>query len=312
MALKIAFQMDHISTVDIKTDSTFALALEAEARGHTLYHYLPEQLFFQDGKVQAKVEMLNVSRKVKKHFTLSNSQIINLKDIDVVLLRQDPPFDMSYITTTHLLELVQPDTLVVNDPVEVRNAPEKIFILRYPNLLPPTIISREKDSLVSFRAKYSDIILKPLYGNGGSGVYHIKPDDENFISLLEMFEKISREPIIAQAYLPDVRKGDKRIILIEGEVAGAINRVPKEGEARANIHTGATTEKSNLNDREIEICKIIGPDLKKRGLIFVGIDIIGDYLTEINVTSPTGIQEINHFDKTCIESQFWDAIEKRF
>ena len=312
MALKIAFQMDHISTVDIKTDSTFALALEAEARGHTLYHYLPEQLFFQDGKVQAKVEMLNVSRKVKKHFTLSNSQIINLKDIDVVLLRQDPPFDMSYITTTHLLELVQPDTLVVNDPVEVRNAPEKIFILRYPNLLPPTIISREKDSLVSFRAKYSDIILKPLYGNGGSGVYHIKPDDENFISLLEMFEKISREPIIAQAYLPDVRKGDKRIILIEGEVAGAINRVPKEGEARANIHTGATTEKSNLNEREIEICKIIGPDLKKRGLIFVGIDIIGDYLTEINVTSPTGIQEINHFDKTCIESQFWDAIEKRF
>jgi glutathione synthase len=311
MALNIAIQMDHISTVDIDADSTFALALEAETRGHNLFHYLPKQLFYQSGKVQAAAEILNVRREKGNHFTLSKSQIINLDDMDVVLLRQDPPFDMSYITTTHLLELVHPKTLVVNDPVEVRNAPEKLFIMRYPELIPPTLISNNFEQILEFRTKHSDIIIKPLYGNGGAGVFHVKPDDENLSALIEMFSEIYREPFITQAYLSDVRKGDKRIILIDGEVAGAINRVPEEGEARANMHAGAEAIKSTLNDREREICKLIGPDLKERGLIFVGIDVIGGYLTEINVTSPTGIQEVNRFDKVRLEAKFWDAVEHR-
>tara|TARA_B100001142_G_C14293529_1_gene639912 strand:+ start:749 stop:1687 length:939 start_codon:yes stop_codon:yes gene_type:complete len=311
MALTVAIQMDHINSVNINTDSTLALALEAEARGYTIFHYLPEQLFYQGGKVQALAEKLNLKSEIGNHFTLSDPKIINLEDMDVVLLRQDPPFDMAYVTTTHLLELVSSSTLVVNDPVEVRNAPDKLFLTSFANLMPPTLISRNHDQIRAFRAEYSDIIIKPLYGNGGASVFHVKPEDENFNTLLEMFDRMNREPIIAQAYLSEVRKGDKRIILIDGNVAGAINRVPEDGEARANMHAGAKAEKSILNDKEREICKRIGPDLKERGLIFVGIDVIGDYLTEINVTSPTGIQEINRFDDVCLEAQIWDAIEEK-
>jgi len=311
MALSVAIQMDHIRSVDIDADSTFALALEAEARGHALYHYLPEQLSYANGRVQARAETLSVRRKQGDHFTLGEPQTIDLADMDVILLRQDPPFDMSYITTTHLLERVHPETLVVNDPSEVRNAPEKLFVANYPDLMPPTLITRDAAQIAAFRAEHSDIIIKPLFGNGGTGVFHVAPENENLNALLEMFSEQYREPLIAQAYLADVRQGDKRIILVDGEAAGAIMRVPEDGEARANMHAGAEPLKATLTDREREICQRIGPDLKDRGLIFVGIDVIGGYLTEINVTSPTGIQEINRFDGVCLEARIWDAIEGR-
>jgi glutathione synthase len=311
MALSVAIQMDHIRTVDIDADSTFTLALEAESRGHALYHYLPEQLFFENGRVQAQAETLSVRRKQGDHYTLGAPQTIDLADMDMVLLRQDPPFDMSYITTTHLLERIHPETLVVNDPAEVRNAPEKLFVANYPDLMPPTLITRDADRITAFRTEHKDIIIKPLYGNGGAGVFHVTPEDENLSALLEMFAGMFREPIIAQAYLPDVRQGDKRIILIDGEAAGAINRVPEDGEARANMHAGAEPLQATLSDREREICDRIGPDLKVRGLIFVGIDVIGGHLTEINVTSPTGLQEINRFDNVCLEAQIWNAIEAK-
>jgi len=311
MALSVAIQMDHIDTVDIAADSTFVLAMEAQRRGHSLYHYTPDKLAFEDGRVRAIAEPLQVRDIKGDHFTLGAAKAIDLADMDVVLLRQDPPFDMSYITTTHLLDLVHPATLVVNDPAEVRNAPEKIFITRFPDLMPPTLISRDREQILAFRAKHQDIIIKPLYGNGGAGVFHVAPDDENLNALLEMFEGINREPIIAQAYLADVRAGDKRIILIDGKAAGAINRIPEVGEARANMHAGAEPVAATLTAREQKICDAIGPELKARGLIFVGIDVIGGYLTEINVTSPTGIQEINCFDDACLEAQIWDAIEAK-
>jgi len=309
MSLSVAIQMDHIRTVDMDSDSTFVLALEAEARGHALYHYLPEQLSFANGRVQALAQALSVRRKKDDHFTLGEPETIDLADMDVVLLRQDPPFDMAYITTTHLLERIHPETLVVNDPAEVRGAPEKLSVANYPDLMPPTLITRDAGQVAAFRAEHKDIILKPLYGNGGAGVFHVKPEDENLNAMLEQFREFYREPLIAQAYLPDVRQGDKRIILIDGEAAGAINRVPEDGEARANMHAGAEPVQATLTDREREICDRIGPDLKARGLIFVGIDVIGGFLTEINVTSPTGLQEINRFDNVCLEAQTWDAIE---
>ncbi len=311
MGLKVAIQMDHIRSIDIDADSTFVLALEAEARGHALYHYTPEQLFLADGRVQARAQAMQVRRNAGDHFTLGPPETIDLADMDVVLLRQDPPFDMAYITTTHLLDLVHPATLVVNDPAEVRNAPEKLFITQFPELMPPTLISAERDRILAFRAEHADIIIKPLYGNGGAGVFHVTPEDENLNALLEMFADTYREPIIAQAYLPDVRAGDKRIILIDGNAAGAINRIPEAGEARANMHAGAEPVKSTLDARDEEICDAIGPELKARGLIFVGIDVIGGYLTEINVTSPTCLQEINAFDGTCLEAQIWDMIESK-
>ena len=239
MALKVAIQMDHIRTVDIDADSTFVLALEAQARGHTLYHYLPEQLSFEGGRMQARAERLDVRRQKGDHFTLGKPETIDLADMDAVLLRQDPPFDMAYITTTHLLERVHPETLVVNDPAEVRNAPEKLFVARYPDLMPPTLITRDRERIVAFRAEHKDIIIKPLYGNGGAGVFHVTPEDENLNALLEQFAEFFREPLIAQAYLADVRQGDKRIILVDGEPAGAINRVPPEGDVRANMHTSS-------------------------------------------------------------------------
>ncbi len=311
MALKVAIQMDHIQSIDIDADSTFVLALEAQDRGHALFHYLPERLSFDGSRVEAEAQPLEVRREKGAHFTLGKPEVIDLSDMDVVLLRQDPPFDMGYITTTHLLERVHPGTLVVNDPAEVRNAPEKLFVARYPDLMPPTLITCDRARIIQFRAEHKDIILKPLYGNGGAGVFHVTPKDENLNALLEMFTQFYREPIIAQAYLPEVRDGDKRIILIDGEAAGAINRIPAKGEARANMHAGAVPVKAELTERDQEICRAIGPDLKERGLIFVGIDVIGGFLTEINVTSPTGLQEINRFDNVCLEAKIWDAIEAR-
>jgi glutathione synthase len=311
MTLAVAIQMDPIESIDINADSTFAMALEAQKRGHRLWHYLPQHLSFQDGQVTARARSMTVARQVGAHFSFGAWETVNLRQVDVVLMRQDPPFDMAYITATHILDHIHPHTLVVNNPSEVRNAPEKLFVTHFDGLLPPTLITSDVEQIKAFRAEYQDIIVKPLFGNGGAGVFHIKPGDENLNSLLELFSQHSREPLIVQRYLPEVRKGDKRIILIDGEPAGAINRVPAAGEARSNMHVGGRPEASVLTDREREICALIGPELKRRGLIFVGIDVIGDYLTEINVTSPTGLQEIARFDGTCLEAQLWDAIEDK-
>ena len=312
MSLAVAIQMDPIDDIDIEADSTFVLALEAQRRGHGLFHYLPQDLSFRDGRVYARARPLKVQREAGRHAALGAAQLIDLATLDVVLMRQDPPFDMAYITATHLLEHVHPNTLVVNDPVHVRNAPEKLFITHFGSLMPPTLISSDRNEILHFRAEQRDIIVKPLFGNGGAGVFHIAPEDENLNALLEMFTELYREPIIVQRYLPEVRGGDKRIILIDGKAAGAINRVPPPGEARANMHAGAKPEQAKLNGRDQEICDAIGPVLKDRGLIFVGIDIIGDYMTEINVTSPTGLQEINRFDGVTLEVDIWNAIETRF
>ncbi|MDJ0947195.1 MAG: glutathione synthase [Kiloniellales bacterium] len=311
MSLRVAFQMDPLAGIDIDTDSTFVLALEAQNRGHEVYHYLPQDLAFGAGAVRARARPLEVRRKTGDHFTLGPEERLDLRDIDVVLLRQDPPFDMAYITTTHLLEHLHPRPLVVNDPAEVRNAPEKLFVTNFPDLMPPTLISSHREEILAFRAAQGDIVIKPLFGNGGADVFHIRPEDDNLNALLEMFTRIYREPIMVQRYLPEIRQGDKRIILIDGEPAGAVNRVPPEGEARANLHVGGRAEKSALTPREQEICARLGPTLAERGLVFVGIDVIGDYLTEINVTSPTGLQEIDRFDGVCLEGLIWDAIEAR-
>jgi glutathione synthase len=312
MSLAVAIQMDPIETIDIDADSTFVLALEGQARGHALYHYLPRHLFFRDGRVYARARALQVRRERGNHASLGGPEVIDLATMDIVLMRQDPPFDMSYITATHLLEHIHPQTLVVNDPIHVRNAPEKLFVTHFEGLLPPTLITADRAEIAAFRAQHKDIIVKPLFGNGGSGVFHITPDDENLNALLEVFTQLYREPVIVQRYLPEVREGDKRIILIDGQPAGAVNRVPAAGEARSNLHVGGKAMKSTLTHREREICEAIGPTLKDRGLIFVGIDVIGMHLTEINVTSPTGIQEINRFDGTRLEAKIWDAIEERY
>jgi glutathione synthase len=312
MPLTVAIQMDHVSTVNIAGDSTFALALEAQARGMTLYHYLPKDLSLWSGRVIARAQKLTVRNVKGDHFALDDPEDLDLgAGADVVLMRQDPPFDMAYITATHVLERLKGKTLVANDPFHVRNAPEKILVTEFVDLTPPTLISRDPHAVKAFRDEHKDIIVKPLYGNGGLGVFRIKPDDENLNALLEIFGHMSREPVIVQAYLPAVRAGDKRIILVDGEPVGAINRVPAAGEARSNMHVGGRPEKTQLSDREREICARIGPVLKQRGLIFTGIDVIGGYLTEINVTSPTGIWEIRRFDGTDIAGLIWDAIERR-
>jgi glutathione synthase len=303
--------MDPIEPIDIDGDSTFALALEAQARGHGLFHYLTEDLALRDGRVTARARPLQVRREAGNHFSFGAPETLDLAGLDVVLMRQDPPFDMAYITATHILEHIHPQTLVVNDPVSVRNAPEKLFVTHFEGVMPPTLITSSREEINAFRAEHKDIIVKPLYGNGGAGVFHIRPDDENLNSLLEMFDDLYREPIIAQRYLPEVRLGDKRIILVDGEAVGAINRVPAEGEARSNMHVGGRAEKIGLTPRERDICAAIGPSLREQGLIFVGIDVIGDYLTEINVTSPTGIQEIDRFDGVNLSALIWDAIEAR-
>ncbi|HLO75242.1 MAG TPA: glutathione synthase [Magnetospirillum sp.] len=311
MSLAVAIQMDPIETININADSTFALALEGQRRGHALFHYLPSALALKNGRVMARVRPLQVRRELGNHYTLGDEVLVDLATMDVVLMRQDPPFDMAYITATHLLEHIHPKTLVVNDPVHVRNAPEKLLVTHFEGLLPPTLITADRQQILEFRAEYKDIVLKPLFGNGGAGVFHITPGDENLNSLLELFTQLYREPVIVQQYLPEVRQGDKRIILVDGKAAGAVNRVPASGEARSNLHVGGKAVKAELTSRDREICDAIGPTLRERGLIFVGIDVIGNYLTEINVTSPTGIQEIDRFDDVCVEAQIWDAIELR-
>jgi glutathione synthase len=303
--------MDPIETIDIDGDSTFVLALEAQRRGHGLFHYLPQHLVYRHGRVSAKARALEVRREKGNHATLGAPQVIDLAAIDIVLMRQDPPFDMAYIATTHLLERVHPATLVVNDPVEVRNAPEKLFVTQFAELMPPTLIAQDFDEIKAFRAEHGDVIVKPLYGNGGARVFHIRPDDDNFGALLEFFAATTKEPLVVQRYIPEIRLGDKRIVLIEGEAVGALNRVPAAGEARANMHIGGRAERAVLSRRDREICDAIGPALRERGLVFVGIDVIGDYLTEINVTSPTGLQEIDRFDGVSLEARIWDAIEAR-
>ena len=311
MALTVAIQMDPIEKIDIGGDSTFALALEAQSRGHGLLYYGPRDLSFRDGQVFAHVRPLNVRAVRGDHFALGTPFVYDLSGADVVLMRQDPPFDMAYITATHILERIHPKTLVVNDPRQVRNAPEKLFVTEFADFIPPTLISSDLRAIREFRAEQGDIIIKPLYGNGGAGVFRLKPEDENFGALMEMFTQFFREPVIVQRYLPAVRQGDKRIILVDGEFAGAINRVPASGEARSNMHVGGRPEATELTARERDICAAIGPELKRRGLIFTGIDVIGDYMTEINVTSPTGIHEVRRFGGADIAGLVWDAIEKR-
>jgi glutathione synthase len=312
MPLNVAVQMDPIETINPRGDSTFALMLEAQARGHRLDYYTPPALGMRDGRLFADVQAVEVMDREKgEHFKLGESRDVELADYDVVLMRQDPPFDMNYITLTHLLERIHPGTFVVNPPAAVRNAPEKILVTEFPDLMPPTLVTRDRRRIAAFRKEHSNIILKPLYGNGGAGVFHIQDGDMNLAALVELFEQSFSEPFMVQRYLPEVRQGDKRIILVDGEPVGAINRVPAEGEARSNMHVGGRPELSELTHREREICARIGPALKERDMIFVGIDVIGGCLTEINVTSPTGIREIKRFGGPDIAVMIWDAIEKR-
>ncbi|WP_085033840.1 glutathione synthase [Ensifer aridi] len=309
--VNVGVQMDHVSGITIAGDSTFAMSLEAQARGYRLFHYTPDKLSLRDGKVYATVQHMTLRDVKGDHFTLDEPERVDLSTMDVILLRQDPPFDMAYITSTHLLERLHPKTLVVNDPAWVRNSPEKIFVTEFPDLMPKTLITRDANEIARFRQEMGDIILKPLYGNGGAGVFHSTRDDRNLSSLLEMFGQMFREPFIAQEYLPAVRKGDKRILLVDGEPVGAINRVPAEHDARSNMHVGGRAEATELTSREREICARIGRALKARGFLFVGIDVIGDYMTEINVTSPTGIREVKKFGGADVASLLWDAIEKK-
>ncbi|MDB0059938.1 glutathione synthase [Planktomarina sp.] len=311
MSKKIAFQMDPIESVDINGDSSFHLALEAQARGHDIYYHTPDMLAFQNGKVTAKGQKMQLSREQGNHVDLGAIEELDLQSFDVVWLRQDPPFDMGYITSTHLLDLLKPHTLVVNDPFWVRNFPEKLLMLQFPDLIPPTTIARDLDTLKVFKAIHSDVIVKPLYGNGGAGVFRLTPEDRNIASLHELFIGINREPLIIQKFLPDVSNGDKRVILVDGEAVGAINRVPATGETRSNMHVGGRPEKIGLTARDLEICARIGPTLREKGQVFVGIDVIGDYLTEINVTSPTGLQELQRFDGIDVAALIWDVIETK-
>ncbi len=308
-SLNVAFQADPIESMDIASDTTFRLMEEARDRGYGVFHYLPEQLRYRDGRTEAFGSFVSVDRERNERFTADQQQLIDLRSMDVVWLRQDPPFDMSYVTTTHLLELVSDSTLVVNDPKWVRNFPEKLLVLRFPELTPPTLITRDTASIRSFREKYRDIVVKPLFGNGGAGVFHLTPEDPNLSSLCEMFLDASREPLIVQKFLPEVTEGDKRIFIIGGEPAGAINRIPAQGEARSNLHVGGTPVPASLNDRDREICATIGPMLREHGQVFVGIDVIGGWLTEINLTSPTGIPQLEQFEAINAAALIWDTTE---
>ncbi|MGA1799805.1 glutathione synthase [Sphingomonas sp. 4RDLI-65] len=313
MSLTVAVQMDPLDSINIAGDSTFALMLSAQDRGHTLFHYSAEDLNYRDGRVWAKVHPVTVQRVVGDHFSVGEPVNLDLGDeADVVLMRQDPPFDLGYITATHLLERIADKTLVVNDPAQVRNAPEKVFVLDYPQFMPPTLVTRSLDEARKFLAEHGAIVIKPLHGNGGKAIFKVESDGANLSALMEVFNMTWREPHMVQAFLPDVAKGDKRIVLIDGEVAGAINRLPGEGEIRSNLAVGGSAEKSELTDKEREICAVLGPELKKRGLLFVGIDVIGGtWLTEINVTSPTGIVAIERFDGTDVSAMIWEAIEAK-
>ena len=311
MRLSVAIQMDPVESIQIAGDTTFALGLEAQKRGHSLWYYTPDHLSLDENQLMARGQAVTFFDKVGAHFETGPMEQKLLDGFDVILMRQDPPFDMAYITATHLLEMLGPQTMVVNNPAEVRNAPEKLLVTLYPDLMPPTLISRDATAIAAFRAKHKDIIVKPLFGNGGAGVFRLQPDDQNMNSLLEMFFSISREPVMVQAYLPAVRQGDKRVILVDGTAVGAVNRIPNDGEARSNFHAGGSAGKTDLTPRDLEICAAIGPELRRRGLLFVGIDIIGDYLTEINVTSPTGIREIAALSGVDIAGLTWDAIESK-
>lgn len=311
MTLKVAFQMDPIETVDIDADSSFRLAEEAQSRGHGLFFYAPEHLVFREGCVLARGREGELRRTKGDHASLGPMATIDLSDRDMVWLRQDPPFDMSYVTTTHLLDLLTPGTLVANDPFWVRNYPEKLLVLRFPDLIPPTAIARDLSALKEFKDVHGDVILKPLYGNGGAGVFRLGPEDRNLASLHELFAATSREPLIAQRFIPAIEAGDKRVIMVDGHPIGAINRVPQPGEVRSNMHVGGKPEPASLTEREREICDAVGPVLREKGQIFVGLDVIGGYLTEINVTSPTGIQELERFDGINAAAKIWDAVEAR-
>ncbi len=311
MPRHIAIQMDPIADIEVAGDSSFALLLEAQVRGHDIFYYRPDNLSLRDGAVVARGASLRVADEEGAHFELGDMRQQNLAELDVVLLRQDPPFDMNYITTTHLLERIHPKTLVVNDPAHVRNAPEKLFVFDYPDLMPPTLVTRNIADVQAFRAEYKDIIIKPLYGNGGAAVFRLKLDDSNLAALVETFQEMAPEPFMVQQFRPEVAKGDKRIILVDGEIAGAINRVPPKGETRSNMHIGGKPEAAKLTGREEEICGALAPELKRRGLIFTGIDVIGDYLTEINVTSPTGIRQIKAFGGPDIAAMIWDVVDDK-
>ena len=309
--MKIAFQMDPITGVDVNADSSFRLAEEAQARGHELFYYGPDQLAFEEGRITARGHDMTVQRVAGDPAVLGPLRQVDLAEFDVIWLRQDPPFDMHYITSTHLLDRLRNDVLVVNDPFWVRNYPEKLLVLDFPDLTPPTTIARDLDTIKAFKARHGDVILKPLYGNGGAGVFRLDANDRNLTSLHELFTGFSREPLIVQKFLPDVSNGDKRVILVDGAPIGAINRVPAAGETRSNMHVGGRPEKIGLTDRDHAICAAIGPLLREKGQVFVGIDVIGDYLTEINVTSPTGIQELERFDGLNVAGAIWDAIDAR-
>ncbi|WP_411351470.1 glutathione synthase [Leisingera aquaemixtae] len=309
--MKIAFQMDPVMGVDINADSSFRLAEEAQARGHELFFYGPDHLAYQEGRITARGHDMTVQRVADAPAVLGPEREVDLADFDVVWLRQDPPFDMHYITSTHLLDMLKGQALVVNDPFWVRNYPEKLLVLKFPDLTPPTTIARDLQTIRAFKEVHGDVILKPLYGNGGAGVFRLDANDRNLTSLHELFTGFSREPLIVQKFLPDVSNGDKRVILVDGEAVGAINRVPAAGETRSNMHVGGRPEKTGLSERDLEICAAIGPLLREKGQVFVGIDVIGDYLTEINVTSPTGIQELERFDGVNIAEKVWQAIEAK-
>jgi len=311
MALKIAVQMDPIARISIRGDSTFALLLEAQRRGHSIAYYTPDRLALRGAEVTATVEPLEVRDREGDHFTLGKPRRVQLTEFDVVLLRQDPPFDLAYITTTHLLERIHPRTLVVNDPAQVRNAPEKMFVMEFPELMPPTLITRDLAEIKAFRAEHGDIVMKPLYGKGGEAVFRLAPEDLNFGSLYDLFAVTFREQWVVQKFLPAVREGDKRIILVDGEFAGAVNRVPAPDDLRSNMVRGGTPKETDLTAREREICRKIGPSLRERGLLFVGIDVIDGFLTEINVTSPTGIRAVKNVGGPDVAAMIWDKIEAK-
>ncbi len=311
MSLTIGVQMDPLETIDPSADSTLALARAAQKRGHKLFHYLATSLTLRITEVLARTRPFEIEMDKDPIFRIGDEALSSLKSMDVILMRQDPPFDMAYITATHILEHLQPRTLIVNDPAAVRNAPEKLLVTHFPEVMPPTLITSDALAAQDFRAEHEDVIVKPLFGNGGASVFHIRPGDENFNVLLETLLGASHEPLIIQRYLPEVRNGDKRILLVDGSPVGAINRVPMEGEVRANMHVGATPKPTTLTSRDQDICELIGPKLKAEGLLFVGIDVIGDYLTEINVTSPTGIQEYERFTGVDLSHRLWDVIEER-
>jgi len=311
MKLNVAVQMDPIARINVGGDSTFALLLEAQKRGHAVSYYTPDKLSLRGNEVVAPVQKLEVRDEPGNHFTLGEPRREKLSGFDVVLLRQDPPFDLAYITSTHLLERIHPKTLVVNDPASVRNAPEKIFVMDFPQLMPPTLISRDLDEINAFRTEHGAVVMKPLHGYGGASVFRVMPQDMNFGSLFDMFSVTFREPWVIQRFLPEVKRGDKRIILVDGEFAGAVNRVPAADDLRSNMVRGGAAQAADLTSREREICAALGPALRQRGLLFVGIDVIDDYLTEINVTSPTGIRAVSRLGGPDVAAKIWDVIEEK-